>query len=459
MSYRFSARPPAGGRLRQRLLVTLVGIGILAAVAYLSLIIVTRIDELFFPGRGLQVGGLAALPGVQEDENGPSERMNILVMGLDRRPREGDAPTRTDTMFVVTAGPQGQTAGILGIPRDLFVEIPYRDGGCCYQDRINTVFVIGETQGYAGGGPGLAKKVIERNLGITIDHWVIIDFEGFVQIIDELGGIDVYVDEAVDDPRYSRTELPGDYYPLHFDVGEQHMDGQTALDYARTRYGSSDLDRIRRQQAVIFAAIDEALQQNLVQVEKLVSLWRRYKDAIETDINDFQAPGFAALAAQIDPARISALSLGAATVGYVTPEGAAVLLADREMVAQLVEALFSDQQLLEEEALVEVQNSTGADGLADRVVDYLAAGGFPSASLTVASSVDGTVRPLTEIIDFTGKDYTVERLAGLLAVPPERIRRAALNDELLRTTDDADIVVILGADAQTRDFGGGASGG
>jgi len=77
----------------------------------------------------------------------------------------------------------------------------------------------------------------------------------------------------------------------------------------------------------------------------------------------------------------------------------------------------------------------------------------------VAGSLDGTVRPLTEIIDFTGNDYTVERLAGLLAVPPERIRRAAVDDQLLRTTDDADIVVILGADAQTRDFGGGASGG
>src|SRR3990170_262068 len=174
--------PPSApaAQLRRRLLVALAGLGILIAASYLALIIVT----------------------------------------IDR---------------------QTKTAGILGIPRDLWIDIPYPEGGGVFQERINTAYGYGETEGYAGGGPALAEEVIERNLGITIDHYVIIDFQGFIKIIDELDGVDVYVEEQIDDPYYSRTELLGDYYPLDFNIGEQHMDGQTALDYSRTRFGASDL--------------------------------------------------------------------------------------------------------------------------------------------------------------------------------------------------------------------------
>src|SRR3990172_7750511 len=452
--------PPApAARLRRRLLVALAGLGILLAASYLALIIVTRIDELFFPGQGLSVGGLGRLPGVENNSEGGSGQINVLVMGLDRRPHEGNAPTRTDTMFVLTIDRQTKTAGILGIPRDLWVEIPYPEGGGVFQERINTAYVYGETQGYPGGGPALTEEVIERNLGITIDHYVIIDFQGFIKVIDELGGVDVYVEEEINDPYYSRTELPGDYYPLSFAVGMQHMDGQTALDYSRTRFGNSDLDRIHRQQQVIFAAIDKALELNLVNIDTLIDLWGQYETAIVTDINDFQVPGFAALAAQTDPDRISALSLGAATTGWTAPTGAQVLLIDRQLVQELIQALFGNKQLTEEEAFVEVQNGAGADGLAQQVVDYLAGFGFPSASLTTASPVDGAIRPLTQIIDFSGKEYTVERLASLLSVPPEQVRRAGPEDYVLRTVENADVVVILGTDAQARGFAADASGG
>ncbi len=436
----------------------LVGAGILIAAAYLSLIIVTRIDELFFPGQGISVGGLTALPGVSDDGGGNGQ-INVLVLGLDRRPREGDIATRTDTMFVLTIDPQSKTAGLLGIPRDLLVEVPYREGSGYYEDRVNTAYVSGETLGYPGGGSALVKEVVEHNLGISIDHYVIIDFEGFIEIIDELGGIEVYVEEEIYDPYYSRTELPGDYYPLYFPVGEQHMDGPTALDYSRTRFDSDDLDRITRQQQVIFAAIDKALERGLVNIDNLLGLWERYKDAIETDINDIQAPGFASLAAQIDPARISALSLGAATLPWTAPDGRAVLLVDKELVQQLVKALFSDRQLTEEAALVEVQNAAGADGLADRVADYLAEFGFASNSLAVANSADGIVHPLTEIIDFSGKEYTVQRLASLLGVTAAQVRRGGPADRALSTVQGADIVVILGADAQERSYAAEASGG
>src|SRR3972149_905033 len=212
--------PPSApaAQFRRRLLVALAGFGLLIAASYLALIIVTRIDELFFPGQGLSVGGLGRLPGVENNGEGGSGQINVLVLGLDRRPHEGNAPTRTDTMFVLTIDRQTKTAGILGIPRDLWIDIPYPEGGGVFQERINTAYGYGETEGYPGGGPALVEEVIERNLGITIDHYLIIDFQGFIKIIDALGGVDVYVEEPIDDLTYSRTELPGDYSPLHFDV-------------------------------------------------------------------------------------------------------------------------------------------------------------------------------------------------------------------------------------------------
>lgn len=448
---------PTTTHLRRRLLVAIAGLGILVAATYLALVIVTRIDELFFPGQGLSLGGLSHLPGVQGNDAGTGQ-INILVMGLDRRPSEGKAPTRTDTMFVLTIDRETKTAGILGIPRDLWVDIPYRDRSQgVFQDRINTAYVYGENGNYSGGGAKLAEQVVERNLGIPIDHYIIIDFQGFIKVIDGLGGVDVYVDKQVDDPYYSETEAPGDYHPLHFEIGMQHMNGQTALDYSRTRFDSSDLDRIHRQQQVIFAAIDKALAQNLVHVDRLASLWGKYKNTIVTDINDIQTPGFASLAAQIDPQRIVSLSLGPATVSWTTPTGAEVLLADKQQVQEIVQALFNGQQIADEAARVEVQNGTGTDGLAQQVIGYLSQS-FPSNSLSAATST-AAAPARTEIIDFTGKQHTVDVLAGLLSVAPAQVRAATPEDAALRTVQSADVVVILGADARARDFAAETPGG
>ena len=295
------------------------------------------------------------------------------------------------------------------------------------------------------------KDVVERNIGIEIDHYVLIDFDGFIEMIDELGGIDVFVEEEINDPFYSETEIFGDYHPLHFEVGMHHMDGQTALDYSRTRFGNSDFDRIRRQQQVIFAAIDKAVEQRLLSLDQLTSLWRRYKDTIKTDINDIRAPGFAALAAQIDREDIAALSLGVATQGWTTPQGAAVLLIDKGMVQQLVQALFGDRMLSQEAALVEVQDAAGTDGLAAQAVAFLVEVGFSPDAVTAANSGDG-VRPLTEIIDFSGNKHTVELLAGLLDVPAGQVRSALPEDSGLATAADIDVLVILGADADAADF-------
>ena len=347
-------------------------------------------------------------------------------------------------MFVLTIDPHNKTAGILGIPRDLWVEIPTRDGNGYLNERINAAYVLGEVNDYDGGGPALAMATAEHTLGIKLDHYVVIDFQGFKKVIDALGGVDVDVPTYLRDDLYSDTELPGDYLPQEFEPGIQHMDGTRALAYARIRRGSSDLDRIQRQQRVIFAVIDKAL--NLDVLPNALSLWRQYKDTIDTDISDPQIPGLALLAAEIPPERIIALSLGPATVPYTTPAGAAVLVAAPEGIQQIVEALFSDQQILEEGAMVEVQNGTGEPGLATSVVDYLVNLGLPRSSLVTSNAPEQALGQPSAILDYTGKRYTADRLAEWLGLPSDRVRSAGAGDAALRSNSEADIVLIVGTD-------------
>jgi LCP family protein required for cell wall assembly len=434
-------------RLRNQLL---FGLGILflaAGAFYTALVVATQIDQIFFPSNEIRLPGLSKLPGV--DSGGSSTdvargRFNVLVLGLDRRPREGNAPARTDTIFVVTVDPSNRTARGIGIPRDLYVDIPTRSGGS-FKERVNTAYVYGETSGYPGGGAALARKTVENALGIKIDYHVIIDFEGFKKVIDLLGGIDVDVPTEVNDPYYSETEALGDYYPCVFRPGSYHMNGSDALCYARVRRNSSDLDRIQRQQRIIFATLEKASRLNVLDPANVVSLWKRYKDTVTTDISDFQVPGFAALAARIDPNRMAFLSLGAATVPYTTSEGAAVLLPSEAGIKQIVDALLSDQRLIEEAAVVEIQNGTDIEGRATKAAEYLQSLGIPHESLIPANSSAPLQK--TEIVDFTGKRYTAERIAGWLGVSRDRIRQGGPADAALRHSG-ADIVVLLGPDAK-----------
>jgi len=287
---------------------------------------------------------------------------------------------------------------------------------------------------------------VEHTLGINIRYYVVIDFEGFKEVIDALGGVDVDVPTYLRDELYSESELPGDYDPQEFEPGVQHMDGSRALAYARIRRGSSDLDRIQRQQRVIFAVMDKALSLDVL--GNALDLWKQYKNTIDTDINDAQIPGFALLAADIPPERIVALSLGPATVPTTTAQGASVLLAAPEGIQQIVEALFSDQQILVEGAMVEVQNGTGEPGLASSVVDYLVNLGLPRSSLVASNAPEQDLGQPSVILDYSGKRYTAERLAEWLGLPTDRVRSAGPEDVALKTSSEADIVLVVGTDIE-----------
>jgi LCP family protein required for cell wall assembly len=425
----------------QRALIGLAIVAFAAISAYLALVILTRLDS--FSGQQITIPGPVGgvLPGV--DTEGESqiltERINILVLGVDRRPHEGELPGRTDTMFIMTVDPKTESAKIVGIPRDLLVEYPAPGGGTI-EDRINTIYFTGEEGGYEGGGIGLLKAFLKQEWDIDIHRYVIIDFE---------------VVEAVYDPYYSRTELPGDYFPVDFEPGVHHMDGATALAYARVRFSSDDLDRIQRQQRVIFATLEKARSLNVFDVTKAAELWAQYKDTIETDVSDFYIPQYARLAAEVQD-NLIAISIGPATTPYTTRQGASVLIGDDESIQEIMDSVFKDAPISgapvvegeREPVAIEVQNGAGIDGLAARVVAYLAT--KPGMSLEDLSSdnvFDGVPHQMSEIIDVDGTNrQTANSVAKYLGIPVERVRTATAAEQATLSAGGADLVVILGSD-------------
>ncbi len=216
--------------------------------------------------------GAGGLPGTGFDQ-----RITIVVLGVDNRPTEPLG--RSDTMIVLTFDPQTGAAGMISLTRDLLVTIP----GLPFRAKINTANFYGDLYKMPGGGPELLRKTASAFLGYPIDYWVRINFDGFRQIIDGIGGIDINVPTAINDPQF-----PDDNYgydPLYIPAGLVHMDGTLALKYARTRHEDSDYGRVHRQQQVIRAVMDKMLRpENAGLLLKMPALALTFGRSIQTNL-------------------------------------------------------------------------------------------------------------------------------------------------------------------------------
>lgn len=174
-----------------------------------------------------------------------------------------DGAFLTDSLEVARLDPTSGAITLIGVPRDLWVQIPATgDGRGGYWGKINEAFAVGvgPRGDYATGG-ALASKAVAQVLGIPIDAWVALDFDGFRRAVDALGGVDVDVAQAFTDDHYPNNDdadIDPSYKTIHFDAGVQHLDGETALEFARSRYSpqdGSDFGRSRRQQQVLRATL------------------------------------------------------------------------------------------------------------------------------------------------------------------------------------------------------------
>ncbi|MCC6905150.1 MAG: LCP family protein [Anaerolineae bacterium] len=262
-----------------------------------------------------------------------SSRVTVLVLGTDTRPSEQGYRTPTDSLILLSIDRETKQATMLSLPRDLYVDVPGRG-----PDRINTAYV-------AGGGP-VAMQVVEDTLGVPVDHYMVVQFGAFTTLVDQIGGIDIYVPYEINDPEfpaecYSRSDCG--FEPLFVPAGLQHMDGYTALRYARTRHGDSDYERARRQQAVIFAIRDRVVSFSMLPtlIQKAPTLAATIGDSLRTDMTLEQMLDLAQLTIDTPDDNIrSAVLDGRYVIPTRTSGGASVLAPDSAKIAPLIDYLF-----------------------------------------------------------------------------------------------------------------------
>jgi LCP family protein required for cell wall assembly len=372
-----------------------------------------------------------------------TQPVNILLLGLDYRPATdtSEADTRADTQIIVHIDPVAKSAAMVAIPRDLWVPIPdFPDG------RINSAYQLGETNKarIEGGGPVLAMSTIEQNFGIQIQYYAKVDFTGFEQILDTIGGVTIDVPRPLVDNEYPL----GNYgvTRLYIPAGLQHMDGRTALAYARSRHADSDLGRNSRQEQVLLAVRQQGLNLNLI--TKLNDLAGELSTAVETNLSISQVGSLYQLSKDIDKSSIQSVTISADMVTETFVGGADVLLPNWDLIRPAVAQAFANPGLSKEAARLSVQNGTETGGAGKKIRDELVAKGFFVPDLR--STSDPGTHPLTEITDFTNgqKPLTLKALCHALSFDCTKVKQGLPADAPISETDNkpVDIMVVVGDD-------------
>ena len=251
----------------------------------------------------------------------------IALLGIDER-RDAGA-WRTDSIILAFVQTDAKRIALFSVPRDLWVYIPGHE-----YNRINVVDSLGERTDHPGGGRGLLDETMRYNLGVPVHHYLRIDFQGFVNIVDALGGVTIDVEKEFTD-QFPDPDHENAWMTLTWNAGTQHMDGQTALRYCRSRMLTSDFDRSRRQQQVIKEIWTQAL--TVRNLKRAPALWKALDGAFETDLTMVDALWLASRLQGIDPDDIRSKNLGFDTTqAWTTPQGAQVLLPKTETIQQII---------------------------------------------------------------------------------------------------------------------------
>jgi LCP family protein required for cell wall assembly len=274
--------------------------------------------------------------GNLKSDNG---RTNFLLLGIDKRENVpytysigGQQVAKngflTDSMMVVSIDQNTKAVATVSLPRDTWIQVPSWTGHSAFSAKINSVYSYGETENYPGGGEELARSVVGQITGVPIHYVVRIDFAGFKKAIDSLGGIDVEVETAFDDYNYPAYDKNVDCLKVactkhvHFNKGRQHMDGEKALEFARSRQGTngegSDFARARRQQKVLVAAKDKALSAfNVFDPGKVNGLFSSFGETVATDVDLAALPKLYSFAKEAQTSSVKTLVLDTTEKGLL----------------------------------------------------------------------------------------------------------------------------------------------
>jgi LCP family protein required for cell wall assembly len=355
-----------------------------------------------------------------------SGHLNVLLMGIDQRPDEvgpGGDPGRTDSMILVSIDFDNHLVSMVSIPRDGFVVIP--DHG---NERVNAAYTFGELDG-TGGGPALAERTIEQLFGIHVDRYALVDIRSMQQVIDTLGGVWIDNPERLVDTQYP-TE---DYRTIKIDIpaGRQLMDGVTAVEYARTRHPDSDYGRQNRQQQVLLAIRDRALQIDVL--PRVPQLLPQVRDLVHTDISLMEAVQLANFGRSLDASQIIRLAPDPKlTPSYVGPGGASYINLTPAYRA-MVHAMLADPRIVAEQAAINVYNAGAPVGSGSRAASVLGAAGLTVNQIATAPSAVSATR----IEAGGGARHSAELVVKLLGLS---------SDALVVDGDSSDVKVLLGPD-------------
>jgi len=353
-----------------------------------------------------------------------ASRINVLIIGLDYRDWvAGEGAPRSDTMIVLTIDPLTKTAGMMSIPRDMWVNIP----GFGYS-RINTAYSSGEGAKLPGGGPELARKTVEQFLGIPIQYYAQIDFFTFVEFIDLIGGIEIYNDQ---DLRLDPVGEGKDKIRMTC-CGMRTMDGDKTLAYVRYRKDKEgDVARAARQQKVILAIRDKVLSpENFpVLLGKAQQFYEEFSAGIKTNMPFDIALRLGVLAKDIPIESIkqgvidyNMVLLADTTLGG---ERASVMKPLPDKIRELRDQVFTSGGALSplasqndltalmqaDGARVRVLNGSFTGGLETTTGNFLLAQGVP---VTEAGAAEGTNS--TILVVYSPKLYTLRYLQAVFGI-------------------------------------------
>jgi LCP family protein required for cell wall assembly len=331
---------------------------------------------------------------------------------------------------------------LISLPRDLWVNIPIVG-----MQRLNTAYEYGEIYKYPGGGAALLRDTVMNNLGINIDHIAMVDFNGFRQVVNTIGGIEVpvfcpYTDWHLISPELDpENEYNWELYTVG--PGVVKMDGDLALWYARSRKRSNDFDRGRRQQEVLRAIYSQALKANLI--SHLPDLYTQIGSAVTTDLGFTDLLSLAPISLHLSNADIRGYYVNeknGTVSAWITPEGAYVLVPNDAAIAALVqEASVSHPRQIQEAAIkVEVRNASPYDGWDALAAQRLNYAGFESSVMPA----DHRDQATTYLYDLTGTQdrATTSQILAVMGLSEMNLISAPNPDS------PAPYVVLLGSDYQ-----------
>ncbi len=305
-----------------------------------------------------------------EDDN----RINILFLGIGGKNHSGG--TLTDTIIILSIKPYEKEAAILSIPRDLYVNIPETN----MNTKINAVKLYGDKRN--NDGISLIKSVVKEISDLDIHYFVQLDFQGFIKIVDDLEGIDVYLENDINDPSY--PNFTNGYDPFYISKGWQHLDGQTALKVARSRHSKmGDFDRIQRQQKII-KAIKQKIFEKYAKFDIFTfsDMLSSLSDNMTTDIQLKEIPRFYKITKEIKNHKITADVIDTKKYLNRTYVGMGYTLQAKnnsyDQIKNLSENIFDIEisqermELIQKEgADIEIRNGTGTLDLANKVAQDL----------------------------------------------------------------------------------------